>query len=105
MNKDARIEIRLSQNERAKLQKKATESGMNISELLREFINHGTVHPRPTVDFHEFTKELRRIGNNLNQVTALAHTKGFIDVVRLNALMDELWTLEQQAGEVFRRDA
>lgn len=104
MNKNARVEIRLSQAERAKLQKQADECGMTISELIRSFINHGAVHPRPTADFHEFSTQLRRIGNNLNQVTALAHTKGFIDTLRLNDLIDELWTLEKEAGEMIRRN-
>ena len=103
MKKDARVEIRMTQTERTKVQKLADRSGMTVSELIRNFINHGVVHPRPTVDFHEFTKELRRIGSNLNQVSALANTKGFIDVVRLNSLMEELWNLEQQAGDLFRR--
>ena len=43
---------------------------MTISELIRSFINHGVVQPRPTADFHEFSTQLRRIGNNLNQITA-----------------------------------
>ena len=103
MNKNARVEIRMTQAERSRLQRLADESGMSVSQLLRNFINHGTIQPMPTVDFHEFSEQLRRIGNNLNQVTALAHTKGFIDVPRVSALMDELWALEKQAGELFRR--
>lgn len=102
MKKDARVEIRMTQAERIKLQKKADESGTSISELLRNFINNGEVHSRPAIDFHEFTAQLRYLGNNLNQVTALAHTKGFIDKVRLNALIDALWELEKEAGEKIR---
>ena len=102
MNKNARVEIRMTQAERSGLQRLADESGMSISQLLRNFINHGSVQPLPTVDFHEFSTQLRRIGNNLNQVTALAHTKGFIDKVRLNALIDALWELEKEAGEKIR---
>ena len=102
MKKDARVEIRMTQAERIKLQKKADESGTSISELLRNFINNGEVHPRPAINFHEFTAQLRYLGNNLNQVTALAHTKGFIDKVRLNALIDALWELEKEAGEKIR---
>lgn len=104
MKKNARVEIRMTQAERSRLQKLADENGMNVSELLRSFINNGKVLPRPTTDFHEFSVELRRISNNLNQVSALAHTKGFIDVVRLKSLMDALWELERQAGESFRRN-
>lgn len=103
MKKNARVEIRMTQTERTKLKNLADDNGMTVSELIRNFINNGTVNPRPTVEFREFTRELRRIGNNLNQLSALAHTKGFIDVVRLTSLMDELWNLEQQAGDLFRR--
>ena len=104
MKKDARVEIRMTQAERITLQNKADECGMSISELIRNFINNGAVHPRPAMDFREFTTQLRYLGNNLNQVTALAHTKGFIDVVRLNSLIDALWKLEEEAGEMIRRN-
>lgn len=71
MKKNARVEIRMTQTERTKLKNLADDNGMTVSELIRNFINNGTVNPRPTVEFREFTRELRRIGNNLNQLSAL----------------------------------
>ena len=46
---------------------------------------------------------LRRLGNNLTQVVALAHAKGILDVLRLNKLIDQLWDLEQCIRDYFRR--
>lgn len=103
MKKDVRMELRLSCQEREKLQRMASESGMTASEMIREFVNKGVVVPRPPAEFREFTMALRRLGNNLNQVVALAHAKGILDVLRLNKLIDQLWDLEQYIRDYFRR--
>lgn len=97
------ILVRFTEDEKNIVKTKAASAGFNTEAYCRDAILHGTVAPLPPVDFRAFTTEIRRIGNNLNQVVALAHTKGFIDVVRLNSLMDELWNLERQAGDLFRR--
>ena len=96
------ILVRFTEDEKKTVKNKALAAGYNVEAFCRESILHGTVTPRPTLDFHEFTAQLRYLGNNLNQVTALAHTKGFIDKVRLNALIDALWELEKEAGEKIR---
>ena len=105
MKKDIRMELRLTTQEREKLHRLATESDMTASELIREFINNGVVVPRPPAEFQDFTMALRRLGNNLNQVVALAHAKGILDVLRLNKLIDQLWDLEQYIRDYFRRVA
>ena len=97
------ILVRFTEDEKNSVKVKAQTAGMNVEAYCREALLSGTVIPRPTADFYEFSTQLRRIGNNLNQVTALAHTKGFIDTLRLNDLIDELWSLEKDAGEMVRR--
>lgn len=99
------ILVRFTEDEKKTVKNKALASGYNVEAFCRESILHGSVAPRPTLDFHEFTAQLRRIGNNLNQVIALAHTKGFFDKLRLNDLLDELWELEKEAGETIRRNS
>lgn len=98
------ILVRFTEDEKNIVKNKAASAGFNTEAYCRDAILHGTVAPLPPVDFHAFTTEIRRIGNNLNQVTALAHSKGFIDTLRLNDLIDELWTLEKEAGEMIRRN-
>ena len=97
------ILVRFSEDEKNIVKSKAASAGFNVEAYCRDAILHGAVAPLPPVDFHAFTTEIRRLGNNLNQVVALAHTKGFIDKVRLNDLIDGLWTMEKEAGELFRR--
>lgn len=97
------ILVRFTEDEKKTVKNKALAAGYNVEAFCRESILHGAVAPRPTLDFHEFTAQLRYLGNNLNQVTALAHTKGFIDTVRLNSLIDELWAVAKEAGEMVRR--
>lgn len=97
------ILVRFTEDEKKTVKNKALAAGYNVEAFCRESILYGAVAPRPSVDFHEFTTQIRYLGNNLNQVTALAHTKGFVDTVRLNALIDELWAVAKEAGEMVRR--
>lgn len=106
MNKRSKgILVRFTEDERNSIKKKAQEAGYNAEAYCREMLLKGRVSPRPPADFQDFTMALRRLGNNLNQVVALAHAKGILDVLRLNKLIDQLWDLEQYIRDYFRRTA
>ena len=95
------ILLRFTQEELQTLEKKVVLSGLPREHFCREALLTGVVKPLPPIDFHEFVVELRHIGNNINQLTALAHSRGFIDSLRLRELTDQLWELEQQASALF----
>ena len=45
---------------------------------------------KPSEDFFETIKQLRRIGNNLNQLVMIAHKTGSIDIIRYKRDVAEL---------------
>lgn len=69
--KTERITFRMTSDELGKIQAKANKANMKISEYLRQTsLNNEIV---VIEDLKEFTKELRGIGTNLNQLTILCH--------------------------------
>ena len=88
MKKDNVIVIRVTKQEKERLIKKSQEAEMSLSEYLIE---------RDIIiieDVKNFVHELRKIGNNINQLTYLANS-GAIRTVYLDGFkedMKEIWT-------------
>ena len=67
------------------LKKKCKKAGITESELVRRLVTDVIVKEKPDDRFYEVMKEMRAIGNNLNQIARKANSeKGFIDVNRYN---------------------
>ena len=69
MRKKSRIEIRLHEDEKAEIEKLAKRSELSVSEyLLRRGLGQ-EVHPGVIPATKEVIVQLKRIGNNANQIT------------------------------------
>lgn len=87
MKKDKIITIRVSENEKKKLIKKSINAELSLSEyLIEQGLNKDIVRVE---GLNEFITELRRIGNNINQLTHLANS-GAIYTVDLSNTKHEL---------------
>lgn len=87
MKKDKIITIRVSEKEKEKLIKKSIKAELSLSEYL---IEQGLDKDIVKIEgLNEFITELRRIGNNINQLTHLANS-GIIYTVDLSSTKDEL---------------
>ena len=93
MNRDLIIPFRVSAREKEALEKKAAACNWSLSDYIRACIDGKPVAVIEGAD--ALTDELRRIGNNLNQLTRHANT-GFVDVVDLRETRREvarIWQL------------
>lgn len=92
MKKDSVITIRVTKQEKERLIKKSQEAEMSLSEYL---IEQGLEKDIIIIeDVKSFVYELRKIGNNINQLTHLANS-GIIRTVYLDGFKDDLkkiWT-------------
>ena len=70
-NKSEKITFRTTPKELEKIETKARKANMKVSEYLRQASMHNEIVV--IEDLKEFTKELRGIGTNLNQLTILCH--------------------------------
>ena len=86
------ITIRVTKQEKEKLIKKSQKAEMTLSEYL---IEQGLEKDIIIIeDVKNFVHELRKIGNNINQLTHLANS-GLIKVVYLDEFkedMKKIWT-------------
>lgn len=92
MKKDNVITIRVTKQEKERLIKKSQKAEMTLSEYL---IEQGLEKDIIIIeDVKSFVYELRKIGNNINQLTHLANS-GIIRTVYLDGFKDDLkkiWT-------------
>lgn len=72
-------QVWLNREEVGILKKKAKQVGLNESELLRNLIVGFEPREKPSEEFYEAMKEMRAIGNNLNQIARKANSLNFVD--------------------------
>lgn len=91
--------FRLDEKEHRRLDRKAKSCGLTKSAYVRQIINGYKPKETPPADYFAMTRELKEIGNNLNQLAFVANATGLIDeseyykeVIRLR---DALWRIEQ----------
>lgn len=92
MKKTERIEIRVTPEEKMLIALKSKQANQNISEyLIKSSINNEIVVIN---ELPEMVTELRRIGNNINQLTRLANSR-VITCVGLESTKKELQKIWQ----------
>lgn len=93
MNKTKRVNFRITENELKKIKRKAEKSNMNLTKYLTICaLNKEIIIVE---DLKDFQVELRRIGNNLNQLTRLCN-EGIITCLELENIkkqVNDIWQL------------
>lgn len=77
-----RFEICLTPKESNVLNTLAKRSGLPRSTYIRHLINNVVPNDAPPPDYFAMTRELYKIGNNLNQIAQKAHILNVMDVQR-----------------------
>lgn len=91
----ARLELRLSDDEKLALQAKADSAGVSMAELIKQAIRRVKTF---TIEDKNIAlaknRELNRIGNNLNQIARWANThKSSADTIEI---LSHLVAIEQE---------
>ena len=98
MKKDKIVTIRVSEKEKKKLIEKREVAKLSLSEYL---IKQGLDKEIVIVDgLNEVVTELRRIGNNINQLTYLANS-GRIYTVDLSEVKQELGKIWSELNFIY----
>lgn len=102
-----RVEIRLSDDELDCLNKAVFKTGLSREAYLRLIIQKIVPAEKPYPDLKETINQLRRIGNNLNQIAVIAYKTGSIDVMKykrnINDLQEQIQYVLRVNGE-YRKD-
>ena len=90
------IVIRMTEDDFKIVEQKVQESGLKQAEYLRQAI----LNPRiiNTEGMKELVPELKRVGNNLNQIARVVNTGGYqagmdSEVERIGKELDHIWQL------------
>ena len=95
--KDQRLIFRVSENELHRVQKLADRAGMTVSEYLRYASTHKKINVVDGLD--EFSKELRAVGRNLNQLTRLCN-QGKIQCLDLGSIRNRFAKMTEKISEL-----
>ena len=78
-NRTQRLTLRLNEVEHRRITKRAKSCGLTKSAYVRQLIVGYKPKESPPADYFAMTRELKEIGNNLNQLTFIANATGLID--------------------------
>ena len=84
------VKVYLNDAEYEKLSKDAAAFGRDKSKYLRLLIDWIEPVAPPSVEVKEFTRELRRLGVNMNQIAARANSYGYVDELEYKRNADEV---------------
>ena len=79
INRTQRITLRLSEAECRGITRKAKSCGLSKSGYIRQLIVGYEPRESPPADYFAMIRELKGIGNNLNQLAFMANATGLID--------------------------
>ena len=95
--RNIQIILRLDEKENEQFKKRVKKAGLSQAAYLRHLINGLVPTDAPPPDYFSMMKEIRQIGNNLNQIAQKAHVLNAIDagtyynnVAMLNAAIVEI---------------
>lgn len=94
--RSCRVEVYFDENEKDILMKKVKKSGLSRERYMRMSALGYPIHENPPIDFYSLTKEMNRLGNNLNQLLVNAYSKGFVDTPLLRKHLKELNDIENR---------
>ena len=89
LKRNVQILFRLTREEAARFRKWVKKSGLSQEAYLRQLIEGCTPRESPPADYFTFMRELRAVGNNLNQIAQKANALGLIDAAHYDEAVGE----------------
>ena len=99
-----KIEVYFPDAEYETFLQKVRRTNLSISEFVRRMAADQVIREAPHVDVPLLMREVKRVGNNINQLLFLANTKGFFDKVALNAALEELREVDELIFDAYTKD-
>jgi predicted Zn-dependent protease len=78
MNRNTVLKFRVNEEECAEIKRKAEAAGMNLSKYLRTSAVNEQIALYDTADVYGLRSEIKRIGNNINQIAAAVNSNGSV---------------------------
>ena len=99
INRGVAIKVRLTHEEKELLKEQSVRTGRCMSDILRSAWKKLKIIELPPADFAETVIQLRRIGNNLNQVAHAANT-GEVHIPEIQTVLSEIIAIDKKLNRI-----
>ena len=90
-----RVVFYLNDKEFEAFEQKAKRSSRSREAFIRKAIQEVQIKELPPADLHKLIWEIRRVGNNIDQILMIANTKGILNIPDLRKAIDDLRETEK----------
>ena len=91
--------LRLSPEEIALLKEQSKRTGRSMSDVIRAGWKHLKIVELPPADFQETVVQLRRIGNDLGQLTRAANAGG-VNIPEIKSVLSEIAAVDKRLTKI-----
>lgn len=97
------IKIRLSQAELDALNTQVAKTRLSREQFCRNAIRGVAIRENPPADLHKLIWEIRRVGNNIDQILTIASAKNLLDVPHLRKTISDLREVEKLIAATYEQ--
>ena len=90
-----RVVFYLNDREFEAFEEKAKRSSRSREAFIRRAIQEVQIKELPPADLHKLIWEIRRVGNNIDQILTIANAKGILNIPDLCKAIDDLREVEK----------
>ena len=90
-----RVVFYLNDKEFEAFEQKAKRSSRSREAFIRKAIEDVQIKELPPADLHKLIWEIRRVGNNIDQILMIANSKGILTIPDLRKAIDDLREAEK----------
>ena len=90
-----RVVFYLNDREFEAFEEKAKRSSRSREAFIRRAIQEVQIKELPPADLYKLIWEIRRVGNNIDQILMIANTKGILNIPDLRKAIDDLREAEK----------
>ena len=90
-----RVVFYLNDKEFEAFEQKAKRSSRSREAFIRNAIQEVQIKELPPADLYKLIWEIRRVGNNIDQILMIANTKGILNIPDLRKAIDDLREAEK----------
>lgn len=99
--RNCRVEIYFTKGELDTLTKKVRKSGLSREGYCRRVLNESEVKAAPPADIPTLIREVRRVGQNIDQILKIANAQGLLDVPKLRVALEDNRAVEKLIVESY----
>ena len=96
-----RVVFYLNDKEFEAFKEKAKRSSRSRESFIRRAIQEVQIKELPPADLHKLIWEIRRVGNNIDQILMIANARGLLDVPQLRKAMADLRETEKLIADTY----